>query len=152
MEMLDANETIKVAILGGSVTAGHECAPSQGNVANHTCAWPKRLERMLNTYYHSSYVKTVNLARGGTPTRAGLTQVMSLQHYDIIIIHWTANDDNYKKFYKGDSQLMKPVFETLIRTALSLPKNPAVILFEGFGFRYRDTEPVAEEMHHEIAR
>ena len=72
--------------------------------------------------------------------------------YDIIIIHWTANDDNFKKYYKGDSQLMKPVFETLIRTALSLPKNPAVILFEGFGLRYRDAEPVAEEMHHEIAR
>ena len=152
MELLDANKTIKVAVLGGSVTAGHQCAPGQGNVPNHTCAWPNKLEQMLNTHYHSSYVKTFNLARGGTPSRAGLTQVMSLQHYDIIIIHWTANDDNFKKFYRGDSEKIKPIFETLIRTALSLPKNPAVILFEGFGLRYLDAEPVAEEMHHEIAR
>ena len=47
---------------------------------------------------------------------------------------------------------MKEVFETLVRSALSLPKNPALILFEDYGRRMFDPEPIAEEIHHAIAR
>ena len=55
---------------------------------------------------------------------------MSLYDYDFIFIHWTANDDNIHKFYGGDIKKVKTVFETLVRTALALPKAPAVIIFE----------------------
>lgn len=58
---------------------------------------------------------------------------MGLHEYDIIIINWTANDDNIQKFFGGDDAKVQSVFETLIRTALALPKAPAVIIFEGFG-------------------
>ena len=47
---------------------------------------------------------------------------------------------------------MKEVFETLVRSALALPKNPALILFEDYGRRMFDPEPIAEELHHAIAR
>ena len=44
---------------------------------------------------------------------------------------------------------IRSAFESLIRTALALPKHPAVILLEGLGLHR--PEPVAEEMHRAVA-
>ena len=61
----EKNKGIKIAVLGGSVTAGHECEPDQGNVPNHICAWPSKLEAMLNSWQPSWNVKIDNFATGG---------------------------------------------------------------------------------------
>lgn len=58
-------EDIKIAVLGGSVTAGHECEPGQGNVANLECAWPHKLGVMLNSWQPTWNVEIDNLAHGG---------------------------------------------------------------------------------------
>jgi len=88
--------------------------------------------------------------------RSGLALVLGLVDYDAIIINWTANDDKIDAHYKkGGAKEMKEVFETLVRSALALPKNPALILFELFedyGMKMFDPEPIAEELHHAIAR
>lgn len=85
--------------------------------------------------------------------RSGLALVLGLVDYDAIIINWTANDDDIDRFYKeGGANEMKEVFETLVRSALALPKNPALILFEDYGRRMFDPKPIAEETHHAIAR
>ena len=89
----------------------------------------------------------------GEKKRAGLALVLGLVDYDAIIINWTANDDKIEAHYKkGGANEMKEVFETLVRSALALPKNPALILFEDYGRRMFNPEPIAEEVHHAIAR
>ena len=89
----------------------------------------------------------------GKKKRAGLALVLGLVDYDAIIINWTANDDKIEAHYKkGGANEMKEVFETLVRSALALPKNPALILFEDYGRRMFNPEPIAEEVHHAIAR
>lgn len=143
----NGDEVVKIAVLGGSVPAGHECASTE-NVPDHKCAWPSQLETMLRqSSLHN--VEIMNLAHGGTPSSTGITQIMELVEYDAIIIQWTANDDNVNRFYGNDAEKIKPHFETLVRTALALPKNPAVIIFESFGTR--ESEPRAESVHYAIA-
>ena len=180
-------EKVKIAVLGGSVTAGAECLSPKHYWSNLNCAWPSRLQTLLTSYDPSWNVELVNLAKGGTPSvsrsfsfivsfkhyiivctqthitlllpiylsyqRAGLALVLGLVDYDAIIINWTANDDKIDAHYKkGGAKEMKEVFETLVRSALALPKNPALILFEDYGRRMFDPEPIAEEIHHAIAR
>ena len=76
--------------------------------------------------------KKHNLAQPGTPSSSGITLVMDLIDYDAIIIQWTANDDSIDKFFGGDEGL-RSKFESLIRSALNLPHQPAVIIFESLG-------------------
>jgi hypothetical protein len=152
------NNTTRIVVLGGSVTAGHDCHPASSkelwNLPNLTCAWPYQLEQLLSTRPKNANlsVEIINKAIGGTPSSAGLTQIMGLANHpvDVIIIAWAANDDNYHKFYGPDPQYqMQRSFETLIRTALALPSHPAVLIFEDFGLRH--SYPVAEEMHNSVA-
>lgn len=180
-------EKVKIAVLGGSVTAGAECLSPKHYWSNLNCAWPSRLQTLLTSYDPNWNVEFVNMAKGGTPSvrraflllfplsiyiivcaqrhitllfpiylsyqRAGLALVLGLVDYDAIIINWTANDDKIDAHYKkGGAKEMKEVFETLVRSALALPKNPALILFEDYGRRMFDPEPIAEEIHHAIAR
>ena len=58
-------EKVKIAVLGGSVTAGHECL-NPGSWRNLICAWPNRLQTLLTSYDPSWNVELVNLAKGGT--------------------------------------------------------------------------------------
>ena len=58
----------------------------------------------------------------------------------------------HDELIKKGAKDMEEVFETLVRSALALPKNPALILFEDYGMRMFDPEPIAEELHHAIAR
>jgi hypothetical protein len=151
------NRTTRIVVLGGSVTAGHDCYPAAlkelWNLPNLTCAWPYQLEQLLSTRDNTISVEIINKAIGGTPSSAGLTQIMGLAAHDpavdVIIIAWAANDDNYKKFYGSDPYQMQRSLETLIRTALALPSQPAVLIFEDFGLRH--SYPVAEEMHNSVA-
>ena len=141
---------IKIAVVGGSVTAGHECEPGQINVPNHACAWPHRLETMLAASSPSlrppnQTIEVVNLAVGGTSSIAGSTLIVGLTGYDAIVMHWTANDE-----MEDHGSAIVAAFETDVRSALALPQRPAVLIFEGFAFQ--QDEPWAEEMHYDVAR
>jgi len=147
--------TARVAVLGGSVAAGHACYDNS-NRPNLTCAWPSQFERMLSAEHLS--VRVDNLAAGGTSSRGGGIQALMLGVYDAIIIHWTANDDNTNRWF-GDMNGGKKDFETLVRTALSLPQQPAVIVFDGLGWLlHLNHEGGAlettrsEELHRSVAR
>ena len=76
---------VKVAVLGGSVTAGHECADKQKNVPNFTCAWSGQLQSIFSGNDKFKKVEVTNLAHGGTPSSAGLAQVIGLTEYDVIM-------------------------------------------------------------------
>lgn len=59
--------------------------------------------------------------------------MMDMIDYDAIIIQRTTNDDSVEKFFGGDEGQVKSKFESLIRSALNLPHDPAVIIFESLG-------------------
>lgn len=146
--VLQSREDIAVAVLGGSVTAGHQCNRSQ-NIPDLNCAWPSRFEKLLSALGHARITKVTNLGRGATPSSIGAEAVLRLGAFDVILINWTANDDNYKRFYQNDPSRILRAFESLVRTALALPKRPAVIIFEDVGLHR--PEPVAEQMHGRVA-
>ena len=67
-------EKVKIAVLGGSVTAGSECiSPGLRDTPKHhwrnlKCAWPNRLQTLLTSYDPNWNVELVNMAKGGTPS------------------------------------------------------------------------------------
>jgi hypothetical protein len=164
--------TARVAVLGGSVAAGHACT-NNVNSPNKTCAWPLEFERMLAAEKMS--VEVENLAAGGTSSRGGAIQALALGRFDAIIFHWTANDDGLIDYNPGDREhgihrtvmypereradMVRRDYETLVRTALSLPQQPAVIVFDGLswllhmnGVDGMRENTRSEGMHRSVAR
>ena len=141
IERIKDGQNVKIGILGGSVPAGSQCV--QGKLKETIkktpdCAWPHHLESMMNEYFtpgdaNKPKLEVVNLAQPGTPSSSGITLVMDMIDYDAIIIQWTTNDDSVEKFFGGDEGQVKSKFESLIRSALNLPHDPAVIIFESLG-------------------
>ena len=145
-----SDKPINVTVLGGSVTAGHECRGGENiHMPNLTCAWPHQFETMMASSENNAVITVSNLARGGTPSRAVIPLVSQLTDADVIVIHFTANDDNVQMFYQDQPEQVATAFESLVRTALQLPQQPQVVIFEGLGRRL--DRPFAEEMHHSVA-
>jgi len=64
---------LKIAVVGGSVTQGGGCNTPPVQMEGYEpmkyatdCAWPKRLEHLVNTLFGSDIIKVHNLAVGGT--------------------------------------------------------------------------------------
>ena len=97
---------LKIAVLGGSVTAGRGCWPAYRGLVNRDCAWPRRLEHLLNQALFvgnngkHEIVKVYNMAVGGTSTAQGNVFVkywmypgdMRETGPDIIINSYSTND------------------------------------------------------------
>ncbi|GFH44527.1 hypothetical protein CTEN210_01001 [Chaetoceros tenuissimus] len=99
---------IRILILGGSVTAGHDCRwpdwlgndkPDQSNhqIPFHNCAWPARFENLLNTLFGDVF-HVDNLASGGASSVWG-SMLLERRLFndpdtipDIIISAYSAND------------------------------------------------------------
>ena len=64
------NPPLRIAVFGGSVTIGTGChgGKSRGNL---NCAWPQRLELLLNQFANMEVVKVYNLGIGGTDSAVG---------------------------------------------------------------------------------
>jgi len=59
---------VRVLILGGSVTAGMNCITGIGGVNSEKCAWPLRLETIINGLAGGRLVEVKIIATGGTNT------------------------------------------------------------------------------------
>jgi hypothetical protein len=76
-------EPLQILVMGGSVTAGHGCMENtigvedkrtpKGNSPFFPCAWPTRLELLLNEFLFGGepVVKVTNLAVGGSSSEVG---------------------------------------------------------------------------------
>jgi hypothetical protein len=76
-------EPLQIRVMGGSVTAGHDCMHNtigvkdkrtpKGHAPFFSCAWPTRLEFLLNTFFFGGehVVKVTNLAVGGSSSEVG---------------------------------------------------------------------------------
>jgi hypothetical protein len=95
---------IQITVMGGSVTMGIQCHTGIPGHEYHDsttkyCAWPHRLESMVNRFFGvGTLLQVTNEAVGATNTAVGRTilqyNVISglLQHSDILIHAYSTND------------------------------------------------------------
>jgi hypothetical protein len=93
------NPPLRIAVFGGSVTIGRHCRSAKG-LNDLACAWPKRLELLINQFAKMDIVKIYNLGVGGTGSSAGTKRVKYWMYPaelakvgpDVIINSYSTND------------------------------------------------------------
>lgn len=120
----DNNPPLQIAVFGGSVTLGRECYPYiRHRLAEPTCAWPFRLEKLINEMFGKEVVKITNLALGGTGSNVGTRMVKywmfpeALKESngpDVIINSYSTNDGSTAPTF----DFMIDAHQNFIRAAL----------------------------------
>ncbi len=111
-----AGEDITIAYIGGSITEGLDVQPSERYV---TLSY----HEFEDNYANSGTVTCVNAGLSGTPSNLGVLRVerdVLAYDPDIVFIEFAVNDSQ-------DFQ-EKQCFESLVRTVLTHPSEPAVVL------------------------
>eukprot|EP00899_Mesostigma_viride_P016266 jgi/Mesvir1/24640/Mv21949-RA.1 len=141
---LQQGHGVRIAVLGGSVTAGYGCEGMNGEEMAlkgrrqpWKCAWSSRLEEWLQLAYPSTprdHIQVVNMARAATTTQWAATFLgafaqhlgHSLSNFDLFIVDYLVNDQDVG----GDAanQIQASTEELLVQL-LSLPQAPAVVYF-----------------------
>lgn len=112
-----------ILVVGGSETAGHECKPSQGSVANKQCAWTRYFLDWLKYAYPNVTWTLDNLAEGGTGIDVWYHRLSKeyVSKYKLMIVDTTVNSqDKSPQEIKSilDSFLLK--FNDIPKISLSL--------------------------------
>lgn len=146
-DMVEAQEEVRIVVLGGSVTKGTECG---FNNVDLECAWPHRLELILRSFGIRN-VKIRNLSVGGADTSLARLQVINkiwekplidgaktkLEPH-VVVLAFSSND--YLLLHghlKNDVAMYESMQEEVIREILSLKSKPMVVMvseFSHFGF------------------
>ena len=102
---------LNIVVIGGSVVQGRGCVPEQYKTYQGVCAWPRRLELLVNQFFadasgsNTTLIKVHNLSIGGTNTNGIGTRLIKFWLYpdidglksvgpDIIINGYSTNDSN----------------------------------------------------------
>ncbi|CAK0876245.1 unnamed protein product, partial [Prorocentrum cordatum] len=115
---LQANGSVKVQVLGGSLTlGGQDCRQERlgATYLSRDCAWPARLQRRLRAGYPGAAVTVENRAIGGCGTACILPQLSLLEAGDytapdLFIIDLAVNDVRFAM-----DEAFAGSFEALIR-------------------------------------
>jgi len=97
----ETNPPLRIAVFGGSVTIGRECL--KGRSQHKDCAWPKRLEDLINNLVGGKVVEVFNVGIGGTGSAVGENRVkywmygpgfgvLSTIGPDVIVNSYSTND------------------------------------------------------------
>ena len=92
------NPPLRIAVFGGSVTIGRGCYGK--GMQNYNCAWPMRLQLLINQFVNMDLVKVYNLGIGGTSSVVGTNMVKYWMYPDdlakvgpdVIINSYSTND------------------------------------------------------------
>lgn len=103
----DSDRPLKIAVFGGSLTAGHGCLDNPLGLPTKSflkrqipCAWPARLQHLLDTFLPSGLVNITNMAMAATTSDVGAT-VLEYQLWppellpdgpDLLIAAFSTND------------------------------------------------------------
>ncbi|CAE8604478.1 unnamed protein product [Polarella glacialis] len=143
-----ANETIRIQVWGGSMTAGASCCCKFG-VTQPRCTWASQFVNRIRETFPSATVLLENLSRGGCDIKCGIpniimTQLQSKHAPDMVIFDYDQNG-------LGD-------IEGILRVAhFFLPSTLFVILWtgprlslrsKGDGFQNRSLEFYAKVAQH----
>ena len=120
MEKANRGEEVTLAFIGGSITQGAGAVPihEECYAWKTYCAFRERFGNGENIHYRKAGV-------GGTPSELGMIRferdvLREQEQPDLIVIEFAVNDE-------GD-ETKGICYESLVRKALNLPWNPAVIL------------------------
>ena len=111
-----AGEDITIAYIGGSITEGPDVKPAERYV---TLSY----HEFEDTYCAGGSVTCVNAGLSGTPSNLGCIRLQRdvLDHTpDIVFVEFAVND--------SQDIMQKQYFESMLRTILLEPQEPAVIL------------------------
>jgi hypothetical protein len=123
-------QPISIVVLGGSVTAGVNCISGIGGSDIGKCAWPVRLECLINNMAGGEIVRVNVFALGGSNTKTATALLeydllpKNAQNPDIIINAYSTNDmhiDTIKEAKGEGKTLTDKVFDMaqdFIRVAL----------------------------------
>lgn len=141
------NPPLTIAVLGGSVTAGHRCRhspirPSRDSqmVRHVQCAWPYRLERLINNLFDMEIVKIINMAVAGTTSDVGSAIVKyeiwpdsltgTTNHGPHLIIAAYSTNDSLLPDTNVTFQNIKALIESVQGIQDCDTELPALILYE----------------------
>ncbi len=130
-------ERIRVAFLGGSITAGAAATTAEGCYAYLVYSWWK--ER-----FPDAEIEYINAGVGATTSKFGVARVQEdvlSKEPDIVFVEFSVND--------SDDEVFREAFEGLIRTILLDPGEPAVFMFNNVLY---DSGYNAERVHNEIGK
>lgn len=140
----DNSPPLKIAVVGGSVTRGqgshHPRLPGSERCDSTLCAWPSRLERLINSLAGMELVKVSNLAVSATTLRFG-TPLVKYWFYpeellpdgpDIIINSYSTNEQPQQdttKSLKFANRARQRVQEFITTSREARPCQPPLIMF-----------------------
>ena len=130
-------ENVKVAFIGGSITAGAAATTPETCYAYLVYSWWR--ERFPN-----SRVEYINAGIGATTSKFGVARVeddVLKYQSDIVFVEFSVND--------SENELFQETFEGLIRKILLDPKEPAVFMFNN---AFYDDGRNAQRIHNEVGR
>jgi len=116
LEKARAGEDITIAYFGGSITEGPDVKPAERYVA-------LSYHEFEENYCSGGKVTCVNAGLSGTPSNLGCIRLQRdvLDHTpDIVFVEFAVND--------SQDIMQKQYFESMLRTILLEPQEPAVIL------------------------
>lgn len=135
MQRALAGEAVKIAFLGGSITAGAAATSEESCYASLVYSWWR--ER-----FPASKVEYINAGVGATTSKFGVARVkedvLKLKP-DVVFVEFSVNDTN--------EALYQETFEGLIRTILLDRCEPAVFMFNNV---FYDDGRNAQQAHNEI--
>ncbi len=94
------NPPLRIAVFGGSVTIGRGCEARKRAMQNYNCAWPMRLQLLINQFFEMELVKVYNLGIGGTGSGVA-TNIVKYWMYpselakvgpDVVVNSYSTND------------------------------------------------------------
>ncbi|KAL7466029.1 hypothetical protein ACHAXS_006361 [Conticribra weissflogii] len=94
------NPPLRIAVFGGSVTIGRGCEAGKRAMQNYNCAWPMRLQLLINQFFEMELVKVYNLGIGGTGSGVA-TNIVKYWMYpselakvgpDVVVNSYSTND------------------------------------------------------------
>lgn len=135
-EKAAAGEDITIAYVGGSITEGYEAG-----VRSPECYASLTSSEFQTNYCAGGTVICQNDGFGGTPSVIGCLRAESVvlpSQPDIIFIEYAVND--------GMDTVYQTAYESLVRTCLEAPNEPAVILL----FTYMETGHTCQEQQQAI--
>lgn len=136
-----APPTVKILVLGGSVTMGVNCYTVVRPVNGIHCSWPTRLESFLNRLAGGQLVEVANHATGGTNSKIGDTLMRfellpeSSRTPDVIINGYSINDMHVisvteaQKANMSRADYILEMQQNFARTALSFYACRPLVLF-----------------------
>jgi hypothetical protein len=111
---------VRIVVMGGSVTKGVNCISGIKGVNRFQCAWPNRLESMINQLFGGDLVEVKAVGMGGTNSATGATILghdllpADAKNPDIIINAYATNDMHVismRQAASGNATLRDKVFD-----------------------------------------